>query len=103
MISSFPVSFVFSASHERLILLNLSIIVRPKEEMMYFSSFLPSFHPEVYVADEGCVGLSLAVRIVMVLNGLLLMQDRQYGLKVALCSRLFLLCHNFILGKTQKR
>ena len=60
MISSFLVS-VFSASHERLILLDLSIIVRPKEEMMYCSSFLPSFLPQVYVADERRVGLSLAV------------------------------------------
>jgi hypothetical protein len=61
-------------------------------------SFLPSFLPEVHIADEGCVGLSLAVSIVAVLNGLLLMQDRQYGLMVALCSSLFLLCHNFVLG-----
>jgi hypothetical protein len=93
MISFFPVS-VFSTSHDRLILLNLSIIVRPKEEMMYFSFFLP----EVHVADERCVGLSLAVSTVTVLKGLLLMQDRQYGLMSALCSSLFLLCHNFVLG-----
>jgi hypothetical protein len=58
----------------------------------------PSFLPEVQIADERCVGLSLAVGIVTVMNGLLLMQDRQYGLMVALCSSLFLLCHNFVLG-----
>jgi len=35
-----PVLSVFFTSHERLILLNLSIIVRTREETVYFSSFL---------------------------------------------------------------